>query len=74
MDGDDLTRSASTSTGDSDDASAADTAMRAALNAIGSWRDLDWEATVEVLDRIRHESKPTPPIELQHLSTESTAQ
>jgi hypothetical protein len=29
----------------------------------GAWSDLDWEETVEALDRIRHESKPTPPID-----------
>ncbi|MGH2530956.1 MAG: hypothetical protein ACRDJW_01500 [Thermomicrobiales bacterium] len=46
------------------DAALADEAMQAALSAIGSWRDLDWEETVEALDRIRHESEPTPPIEL----------
>ena len=37
---------------------------QAALNVIGAWSDMDWEETVEALDRIRHESKPTPPIEL----------
>lgn len=46
------------------DATLANDAMQAALSAIGSWRDLDWEETVEALDRIRHESEPTPPIEL----------
>jgi hypothetical protein len=35
-----------------------------ALSLIGAWRDMDWEEMVEALDRIRHESKPTPPIEL----------
>ena len=35
-----------------------------ALSLAGAWSDLDWEATVEALDRIRHESRPTPPIEL----------
>jgi hypothetical protein len=35
-----------------------------ALNVIGSWSDLDWNEMIESLDRIRHESKPTPPIEL----------
>jgi len=29
----------------------------------GVWSDLDWDETVEALDRIRHESQPTPPIE-----------
>lgn len=36
---------------------------RAALNAIGAWADLDWEETISELERIRHESKPTPPID-----------
>ena len=31
----------------------------------GVWQDLDWEVAVDELDRIRHESKPTPPIDLQ---------
>ena len=30
---------------------------------IGAWADLDWDEFVEWLDRIRHESKPTPPID-----------
>jgi hypothetical protein len=34
-----------------------------ALSLAGAWSHLDWEETVEALDRIRHESKPTPPIE-----------
>jgi hypothetical protein len=34
-----------------------------ALALAGAWSHLDWEETVEALDRIRHESKPTPPIE-----------
>lgn len=28
----------------------------------GVWADLDWDDVVEQLDRIRHESEPTPPI------------
>lgn len=35
-----------------------------ALNLAGAWRDLDWQETAEALDRIRHASPPTPPIEL----------
>ena len=35
-----------------------------ALSVIGAWSDLDWDDMVEALDRIRHDSKPTPPIEL----------
>lgn len=34
-----------------------------ALSLAGAWSDLDWDETVEALDRIRHESRPTPPIE-----------
>ena len=34
-----------------------------AVNLAGVWSDLDWDETVEALDRIRHESQPTPPIE-----------
>jgi hypothetical protein len=29
----------------------------------GVWADLDRDAAVDELDRIRHESKPTPPID-----------
>ena len=50
------------------DEKAADAAVphstQAALSVIGAWSYLDWEEMVEALDRIRHESKPTPPIEL----------
>ena len=35
-----------------------------ALNVIGAWGDLDWQEMAASLDRIRHESPPTPPIEL----------
>jgi hypothetical protein len=35
-----------------------------ALQVIGAWRDFDWEEMEEALDRIRHESVPTPPIDL----------
>jgi transposase InsO family protein len=45
------------------DAAVADDALTRALAAIGSWSDLGWEETAEALDRIRHESEPTPPIE-----------
>jgi hypothetical protein len=39
--------------------------VRIALSLAGAWNDLDWDETVEVLDRIRHESVPTPPIDPQ---------
>jgi hypothetical protein len=35
-----------------------------ALNLAGAWSDLDFDEVADALDRIRHESKPTPPIEL----------
>jgi hypothetical protein len=35
-----------------------------ALSLAGAWSDLDWDATVEALDRIRHESTPTPIIDV----------
>ena len=37
---------------------------RDALGVIGAWDDLDWDELEAALDRIRHESRPTPPIEL----------
>ncbi len=38
--------------------------IQAALDTAGAFSDLDWEETLAELDRIRHESKPTPPIDL----------
>jgi hypothetical protein len=38
--------------------------IQAALAAIGSASDLDFDEMLDELDRIRHESKPTPPIDL----------
>lgn len=32
-----------------------------ALNVFGAWRDLDWNETASALNRIRHDSAPTPP-------------
>ena len=46
------------------EATTSDGATRAALAAIGSCSDLDWEQWADELDRLRHESPPTPPIEL----------
>ena len=48
---------------EADDAEA-DAGTRAALQAIGAWADLDWDEAVEELDRIRHQSKPSPPLDL----------
>jgi hypothetical protein len=46
------------------DAAVSRSATQKALGVIGAWSDLDWDETVAALDRIRHESKPTPPIKL----------
>jgi hypothetical protein len=51
------------------DEAAADAAIskddvEAALAAIGAFSDLDFDEMMADLDRIRHESKPTPPIDL----------
>ena len=37
---------------------------RRAVDLAGVWSDLDWDEMADALDRIRHESKPTPPFEL----------
>jgi hypothetical protein len=44
------------------DAAISDAVTQAALGAIGAWSDLDWEEIEAELDRIRHASRPTPPI------------
>ncbi len=41
-----------------------DAVVEDALQLAGAWRDLDWQETAAALDRIRHASPPTPPIEL----------
>ncbi|MBI3979299.1 MAG: hypothetical protein HY331_14040 [Chloroflexi bacterium] len=47
-----------------DDVSTSDSIKRA-LSLAGAWEDLgDWNDVLDELDRIRHESKPTPPIDL----------
>jgi hypothetical protein len=37
-------------------------AAESALQLAGAWSDLSWEEMEESLDRIRHDSQPTPPI------------
>ncbi len=39
-------------------------AMKEALALAGAWKDLPSDKMEEELDRIRHASKPTPPLEL----------
>jgi hypothetical protein len=45
------------------DAALEDEGVQQALSVIGAWSHLDWDQAVQELDRIRHESTPTPPIE-----------
>ena len=35
---------------------------QAALALAGAWSDLAWDELAQALDRIRHESPPTPPL------------
>lgn len=51
--------------GPGEDTSLPPDVLRRARAAIGSWSDMDWEETKAALDRIRHESEPTPPIDLE---------
>jgi hypothetical protein len=37
--------------------------VQRALSAIGAWSDLDFDEMLDALDRIRHRSAPTPPID-----------
>jgi hypothetical protein len=37
--------------------------IQRALDLAGAWSDLDWDEMEAALDRIRHESRPTPPID-----------
>ncbi len=51
---------------DEEEAEAASTSesVKRALSLFGAWSDLDWDQAEAELDRIRHKSRPTPPIEL----------
>src|SRR5437016_322913 len=40
------------------------TSVEEALALAGAWGERDWNEVEQELDRIRHESTPTPPIEL----------
>lgn len=46
------------------DAAVPQDATQDALNLAGAWSDLEWEEMQEALDKIRHESTPTPPLSL----------
>jgi hypothetical protein len=46
------------------DAALADDVVQDALALAGAWSDLDFAEMLDALERIRHESTPTPPIDL----------
>lgn len=51
---------------DEEDAEAASpaVAVQRTLSLLGAWSDIDADNALDELDRIRHGSKPTPPIDL----------
>ena len=51
-------------TGDGTDATSDAESIQRALDLAGAWNDLDWAGAERELDQIRHESVPTPPVEL----------
>lgn len=51
------------------DAFLGEQAVQNALALAGCWNDLDADEMFEELDRIRHQSVPTPPLELWYLRT-----
>lgn len=46
------------------DAAVREQAVQQAVSLAGSWSDLVWDEMEAALDRIRHDSSPTPPITL----------
>ncbi len=46
------------------DAAISEQSIQLAVRLAGSWSDLNWDEMEAALDRIRHESPPTPPITL----------
>lgn len=46
------------------DQAVSEDATQKALSLAGAWSDLDWKDMEKELDRIRHQSNPTPPIAL----------
>ncbi len=45
------------------DAATPPNSVQRALDLIGAWSDIDTPDALDVLDRMRHDSTPTPPIE-----------
>jgi hypothetical protein len=46
------------------DGTVIDANTQAALQAISTWADLDWDEAVEDLDRIGRQTEPSPPLDL----------
>lgn len=46
------------------DATSSSDAIQEILGLAGAWSDLNWDVMERELDRIRHGSRPTPPISL----------
>ena len=47
------------------DQALSDDGIQEALSLAGAWQGMDWDGVLEELDRIRHESRPTPPVDLE---------
>ena len=62
-DRDDPTRWHNFYTEEDADAYAGREGIERALAAAGAWSDLDYDEMLDAVDRIRHASVPTPPIE-----------
>ena len=45
------------------DAASPPSTLLQALSVLGAWEEIDSPYALDQLDRIRHESRPTPPIE-----------
>lgn len=45
------------------DTSSSDADIQRTLGLFGAWSDLDWDTVERELDAIRHEVRPTPPLD-----------
>jgi hypothetical protein len=50
------------------DAALDQASIQRALSLAGAWESMGWDGVLDELDRIRHESRPTPPIDLSDLA------
>ncbi len=50
------------------DAASPAASVQQALSLFGAWQDIDTPDALDILDRIRHASKPTPPIDLSGIA------